>query len=73
MLTGESSDMTSERMAKKKPGRKDKKLTERVNLRVSDQELSLLERASRKDERSLSNWARRVLVNEAKRQLGKRS
>ena len=57
-------------MAKRKPKQK-QKLTERINLRVTAKELALLEEASRKDERSLSNWARRVLVSEARRQLGK--
>ena len=61
-------------MAKRKAAKKqDKKLTERVNLRVTEKEYALLEQASGKDERSLSNWARRVLVNEARRQLNKKS
>ena len=57
-------------MTKKK--KTQKKLTERVNLRITKEEFQLLESASEKDERSLSNWARRVLVREAKRQLGKK-
>ncbi|TWT75218.1 hypothetical protein [Allorhodopirellula solitaria] len=57
-------------MAKKKDKTKsEKKLTERINLRVSEKELALLESACSQDERSLSNWARRVLVREARRQL----
>ena len=61
-------------MAKKKSKQKQaRKLTERVNLRLTKQEFALLEMASRKDERSLSNWARRALVREASRQLGKKS
>ncbi len=59
---------------KSKPKSKtDKKLTERINLRVSEKELALLESASAHDERSLSNWARRVLVHEARRQLSEKS
>lgn len=59
-------------MAKRKAKKKDsKKLTERVNLRVTEKEYDLLERASSKDDRSLSNWARRVLVEAARRQLDK--
>ena len=61
-------------MAHRKTRLKDnKKLTERINLRVTDKELELLERARRQDDRSLSNWARRVLVREARRQLEKKS
>ena len=61
-------------MAKRKTKKQQaKKLTERVNLRVSDKEYALLEQASRKDERSLSNWARRVLVEAARKQLGKKT
>jgi len=60
-------------MAKKKhkQKRKNSKLTERVNLRVTDEEYALFELASEKTERSLSNWARRVLVDAARLQLGK--
>lgn len=59
-------------MVKRKSKEKsDKKLTERVNLRVTVKEYELLELASEKDERSLSNWARRSLLGEARRQLGK--
>ena len=62
----------STNMAKRKPKSKDvKKLTERINLRVTEKEYALLELASRKDDRSLSNWARRALVHEARRQLDK--
>jgi len=61
-------------MAKRKSNQKrDKKLTERINLRVSEREYELLEQASSEDERSLSNWARRVLVDAARRQLKKSS
>ena len=62
-------------MAKQKPKRKQpkKNLTERINLRVTKEELELLELASQRDERSLSNWARRALVKEARRQLGKKA
>ena len=59
-------------MGKRKVRQKDnKKLTQRVNLRVTEREYALLELASRKDDRSLSNWARRALIHEARRQLGK--
>ncbi len=59
-------------MAKRKSSQKQtKKLTERVNLRVTEKEYALLERAASREERSLSNWARRALVNAARRQLGK--
>lgn len=59
---------------KQKQKRKDaKKLTERVNMRVTEEEYVLLELASEQDERSLSNWARRTLVHEARRQLGKKT
>ncbi|QDV42398.1 hypothetical protein Enr13x_22430 [Stieleria neptunia] len=61
-------------MAKQKSKQKPtKKLTERINLRVTEKELELLELASENDDRSLSNWARRVLVHEAKRQLSKKT
>jgi uncharacterized protein (DUF1778 family) len=61
-------------MAKRNPKSKDsKKLTERINLRVTEKEYALLELASEKDDRSLSNWARRTLVHEARRQLGKKT
>lgn len=61
-------------MAKRKVKQKDsKKLTERINLRVTEKEFALLEQASSSEDRSLSNWARRVLVNEARRQLEKKS
>ena len=61
-------------MAKRKAKQKQtKKLTERINLRVTDKEYALLEMARRKDERSLSNWARRALIREARRQLGKKT
>ena len=61
-------------MAKRKPKQKEtKKLTERINLRVTEKEYALLELASRKDDRSLSNWARRALVHEAQRQLDKKT
>lgn len=61
-------------MAKRKTESKsEKKLTERINLRVSERELALLESASGNEERSLSNWARRVLVQEARRQLSEKS
>jgi uncharacterized protein (DUF1778 family) len=61
-------------MAKRKTAAKDsKKLSERINLRVTEKEYALVEQASRKDERSLSNWARRALLHEARRQLGKSS
>ncbi len=68
-----SEDITlSTQMAKRKAKQKDdKKLTERINLRLTAKEYELLELACRKDERSLSNWARRALVHEARRQLGK--
>ncbi|WP_182869936.1 hypothetical protein [Stieleria mannarensis] len=60
-------------MAKRKSKQKPtKKLTERVNLRVTEKELELLELAAEDDDRSLSNWARRVLVREARRQLSKK-
>ena len=60
-------------MAKRKTKQKqEKKLSERINLRVTEKEYSLLEQASHQDDRSLSNWARRVLVNEARRQLNKK-
>jgi len=61
-------------MAKKdKKSKPAAKLSERVNLRVTDKEYALLEEASSRDDRSLSNWARGVLVREARRQLGKKS
>lgn len=57
-------------MAKdKEKSKAEKKLTARINLRVSEKELALLDAACRGEERSLSNWARRVLVKEARRQL----
>lgn len=59
-------------MAKEK-SKSEKKLTERINLRVSEKELALLEAASGNEDRSLSNWARRVLVKEARRQLSEDS
>ncbi len=66
--------LLSTKMAKQKPKQKDtKRLTERINLRVTEKEYALLELASQKDERSLSNWARRALVHEARRQLGKKT
>jgi uncharacterized protein (DUF1778 family) len=66
--------LLSTKMAKRKPQQKDtKKLTERINLRVTEKEYALLDLASQKDERSLSNWARRALVREARRQLGKKT
>ena len=55
-------------MAKRKK-KETKKLTERINLRVTKKDFALLEMASQQDERSLSNWARRALVHEARRQL----
>ena len=64
----------STNMAKRKSKSKDvKKLTKRINLRVTEKEYALLELASRKDDRSLSNWARRALVHEARRQLDKKT
>ena len=61
-------------MAKRKPKPKDsKKLSERINLRVTEKEYALFEQASEKDDRSLSNWARRALLNEARRQLGSKA
>ena len=61
-------------MAKRKSKERDaKKLTERINLRVTEKEFELLELACDKEERSLSNWARRALVREARRQLGKKA
>tara|TARA_A100001391_G_scaffold62413_3_gene38864 strand:- start:892 stop:1101 length:210 start_codon:yes stop_codon:yes gene_type:complete len=57
----------------KEKSKANKKLTERINLRVSEKELALLESACSADERSLSNWARRVLVQEARRQLSEDS
>ena len=60
-------------MAKQKQKRKQKqKLTERINLRVKEDEYALLEMASQHDERSLSNWSRRALLREARRQLGQK-
>jgi predicted HicB family RNase H-like nuclease len=61
----------AKRQRKDKRKRAKKKLSERVNLRVTEEEFALLEMASQQDERSLSNWARRALVVEARRQLGK--
>jgi uncharacterized protein (DUF1778 family) len=62
------------RMPKRKAKiKQDKKLTERINLRVTEKEFALLEKACEKDDRSLSNWARRALVHEARRQLSKKS
>jgi uncharacterized protein (DUF1778 family) len=58
---------------KRKQKRKASKLTERINLRVTNDEYAMLEQASQKDDRSLSNWARRVLVEAARIQLGKKT
>ena len=65
--------MSSAVAKRKSKAKETKKLTERVNLRVTEKEYALLELACRQDDRSLSNWARRVLVNEARRQLDKNS
>ena len=60
-------------MAKSKKRKSEQtKLSERINLRVSEKELALLEKAAEQDDRSLSNWARRLLVREARRQLSKK-
>ena len=60
-------------MAKKKEKKdNEKKLTKRVNLRMTEKEFALVQQASDKDDRPLSNWARRALVHEARRQLGKK-
>ena len=69
-----SGGMLGTAMAKRKQKRKQsKKLTERINLRVTEDEFALLEMASEQEERSLSNWARRALLSEARRQLGRKS
>ncbi|EMI18825.1 hypothetical protein RMSM_04251 [Rhodopirellula maiorica SM1] len=60
-------------MAKPKKQKSDQnKLSERINLRVTEKELALLEKVSELDDRTLSNWARRVLVREARRQMAKK-
>ena len=50
-----------------------KKLTERINLRVTEDEHAMLEEACQLEDRSLSNWARRTLVKCAQEQLEKKS
>ena len=58
-------------MARKKKRNPSHELTERINLRVTTGEYELVEEARQKDDRSLSNWARRALVKEAKRRTGR--
>ena len=74
MLTGNtdgpSGHTDANPMAKSKKRKSEQtKLSERINLRVSEKEL---EKAAEQDDRSLSNWARRLLVREARRQLSKK-
>jgi uncharacterized protein (DUF1778 family) len=47
-----------------------KRRTERLELRLSEEERILFEQAAESTERSLSDWVRRMLVRAAKEELG---
>ncbi len=44
-------------------------LTENIRIRLTEEERELLHRAAQSDDRTLSNWGRRVLLKAARAEL----